>query len=326
VNWNIESDLWMHLFSSKMLHINPRDHELVATAPLFAPAALSETMDQVVFEEFGFASHARVSAAEMCVLSYAEYCRQQSEGGDATASVEPSPKRKRPASSALVASPIPPTAESDEDWRAFHRSSCQLVIDSGFSFTHVVPVIDGKVFLPGVKRINVGGKLLTNYLKEIVSYRQWNVMDESVVINELKEALCYCSLDLDQEMEQYHRDRSTRKHWVLPDFVRSFHGRLRADRQTADDEEQALEMGVEMVTVPEVLFHPSDIGIDQAGLAETIMQCVNGCPPDVQSTLLDNILLVGGNTKFRNFRERLERELRPFVPDEFEFRLLTPDK
>jgi hypothetical protein len=27
-------------------------------------------------------------------------------------------------------------------------------------------------------RLNVGGKLLTNYLKEILSYRQLNVMDE----------------------------------------------------------------------------------------------------------------------------------------------------
>lgn len=24
----------------------------------------------------------------------------------------------------------------------------------------------------------MGGKLLTNYLKEVVSYRQWNMMDE----------------------------------------------------------------------------------------------------------------------------------------------------
>eukprot|EP00752_Nemacystus_decipiens_P005876 g5310.t1 len=27
-------------------------------------------------------------------------------------------------------------------------------------------------------RVNVGGKLLTNYLREVVSYRQWHMMDE----------------------------------------------------------------------------------------------------------------------------------------------------
>lgn len=30
--------------------------------------------------------------------------------------------------------------------------------------------------------MNVGGKLLTNYLKEVVSYRQWNMMDEFEVL------------------------------------------------------------------------------------------------------------------------------------------------
>jgi actin-related protein 6 len=46
-----------------------------------------------------------------------------------------------------------------------------LVVDAGFSFTHAVPVCDGRVLSDGVRRINLGGKALTNYLKELVSYR-----------------------------------------------------------------------------------------------------------------------------------------------------------
>ncbi len=44
----------------------------------------------------------------------------------------------------------------------------------------------GKVDLRGVRRLNVGGKLLTNYLKECVSYRQWNMMDAFDSINEVR--------------------------------------------------------------------------------------------------------------------------------------------
>ena len=33
--------------------------------------------------------------------------------------------------------------------------------------------------------LNVGGKLLTNYLKELISYRQWNMMEEYFLINEV---------------------------------------------------------------------------------------------------------------------------------------------
>lgn len=90
--------------------MEPSEHSLVATAPLFAPSVLQETMDQVVFEEFGFQSYARVPSADMCVLSYEQHSQ------------------------------------------TFAASSCHLVVDSGFSFTHIVPVIDGRAFLPAVKR------------------------------------------------------------------------------------------------------------------------------------------------------------------------------
>jgi actin-related protein 6 len=54
---------------------------------------------------------------------------------------------------------------------AANEALCGLVVDCGFSFTHVVPVFDGVVLRKGVRRIDLGGKALTNYLKELVSFR-----------------------------------------------------------------------------------------------------------------------------------------------------------
>jgi len=34
-------------------------------------------------------------------------------------------------------------------------------------------------------RIDVGGKLMTNHLKEVISYRQLQVMDETYVMNQV---------------------------------------------------------------------------------------------------------------------------------------------
>lgn len=324
------------------LGVDPKEHSLVTTAPLFTPTLLHETMDQVVFEEFGFPSYVRVDAAEMCVLSYAEHCRQrqliETASEVLTAAFESKPaKKRRRTEGAVVATTateeIDTSAVSSEESLetpfTFDSSSCQLVVDSGFSFTHVVPVVDGRTCQKGVKRINVGGKLLTNYLKETVSFRQWDVMDDTRVINELKEALCYCSLDFQGEMRKYHGSRTERKHWVLPDFVNSFTGTLRDDRRgetqhNYDKDEQALELGVELITVPEVLFNPSDIGLGQAGVAEAIHQAVMACPEELHGALYANILLVGGNTKFVNFQERLEIELRPLVPMEYELGIHVP--
>ena len=65
---------------------------------------------------------------------------------------------------------------------------CCLVVDSGYSFTHIIPYVNGKKVKEAVKRIDIGGKLLTNHLKEIISYRQIHVLDE--VSYQLKH-LCY---------------------------------------------------------------------------------------------------------------------------------------
>jgi actin-related protein 6 len=47
----------------------------------------------------------------------------------------------------------------------------------------------------------VGGKLLTNYLKEIVSFRHWDVMEHTYVMNEVKEKCCYVSTAFPADLE-----------------------------------------------------------------------------------------------------------------------------
>lgn len=52
-----------------------------------------------------------------------------------------------------------------------------------------------------VFRIDVGGKLLTNHLKEMISYRQWNMMDQTYIMDDVKEKCCYVSTDFKADME-----------------------------------------------------------------------------------------------------------------------------
>jgi hypothetical protein len=80
-------------------------------------------------------------------------------------------------------------------------SGTGIIVDSGFSFTHVVPLHNWRVVPSGVRRLDVGGKLLTNYMKELISYRQWNMMEDTAVVNTIKERLCFVAADFDLEME-----------------------------------------------------------------------------------------------------------------------------
>ena len=66
--------------------------------------------------------------------------------------------------------------------------------------------------------------------------------------------------------------------------------------------------------MPEVLFNPSDIGINQAGIAEAIVQTINKCPPVFQRQLYSNIVIGGGNANLAGFTERIKADLERLRP------------
>lgn len=144
---------------------------------------------------------------------------------------------------------------------------CMIVVDSGFSFTHVVPILSGAVVWSAVQRLDVGGKLLTNHLKELVSFRQWNMMDETWIVNEIKEACCYVSDDFGKDLEACRidpRKNTIMQEYVLPDYssTATRRGRIRQPGEEANEREQVLIMNNERFSVPEMLFRPDDIGAD----------------------------------------------------------------
>ncbi|XP_069120696.1 actin-related protein 5-like [Argopecten irradians] len=76
-----------------------------------------------------------------------------------------------------------------------------------------------------------------------------------------------------------------------------------------------LHLAIERVRVPELLFQPSMLGLEQAGLAETMGYVLKKHDADRQGRLAQNVFLTGGNANFRNFQQRLQTELlemRPF--------------
>jgi actin-related protein 6 len=208
--------------------------------------------------------------------------------------------------------------------RVEHPSEpCCLVVDCGFSNTHVVPFVNGKRVRDAVRRIDVGGKLMTNHLKEIVSYRQLHVLDETYVMNACREDCCYVSLDFDADMRRAElrsiKENDVGRDYVLPDFTSLRRGEMKSMEQSVgrptDEGEQIIRMNNERFAVPELLFNPSDIGIEQAGIAETIVNVVNECPEESRRWLYRNIVLVGGCAATKNFGERVERDVRVLASD-----------
>jgi len=114
------------------------------------------------------------------------------------------------------------------------ETGCCCVVDCGFSLTHIVPTYEGRAIEIAIRRINIGGKLLTNHLKELISYRQWNMMDEFFIVNEVKESLCFVSNNFSKEIKDARHCREGARwfdrNFVLPDFVETFRGCIRLPR------------------------------------------------------------------------------------------------
>lgn len=212
----------------------------------------------------------------------------------------------------------------------FSNYPAGIVVDCGYSFTHIIPFWDFTKLTYAIKRINVGGKVLTNHLRDIVSHRHWNVQDETYLMNIVKERLCYVSLDYhkDLNLSKFKSKKNTiSRQYVLPDNISSSIGYVKGVDPEPEmpmgmprPEEQILVMNNERL-IPEILFHPSDIGLNQAGIAETIVQSVQEITPELHELFYGNILIMGGSTLLPGFKERLYQELRPLVPCEFEIKI-----
>lgn len=111
-----------------------------------------------------------------------------------------------------------------------------MIVESGYSFTHIVPYILQKKFKPGILRVNVGGKILTNHLKEVISYRQLHVMEETYVMNQCKEDLCFMSTDFDRDLKiakmKWPKNTIVRD-YILPDYTTVNRGLIRTLDETS---------------------------------------------------------------------------------------------
>lgn len=289
VNWDTQRQVWDYVFGNDVMKLQCENHSLVVSEPVYNFRSIQDAMNEIFFEDYKFSSILRLPAS-----SYSSFLYQQ----------------------------------------AHPASLCCLVIDTGYSFTHIVPYYRGKIVEGAVKRIDVGGKLLTNYLKEIVSYRQLHVMDETYVMNQVKEDACFVSQNFGNDMEIARRRGTANtimREYVLPDFTNRRRGYVReqvtkSSNQKPETDEQCLKLANERFAIPEVLFHPSNIGIDQMGIPEAIAHAISLTPKEMHPHLYANIIVTGGNALFSGFEERLLSDVRKLAPDDYELSVTVPEK
>jgi actin-related protein 6 len=88
---------------------------------------------------------------------------------------------------------------------------CLLVIDSGYSHTTIIPLHNGAPIQRAIRRIDLGGKHLTNLLKEVVSLRYFDLHQDTKIVNDIKEDVCFVSSNYKADMERTWKGNTARR-------------------------------------------------------------------------------------------------------------------
>jgi len=109
-----------------------------------------------------------------------------------------------------------------------------------------------------------------------------------------------------------------------PDFQKELDvGGLSGELSLA--ETYRLQLGIERIRAPELLFQPSLLGLDQAGLAETMEFMLRRLEPSDQAKIVQNIFLTGGCAHITNFQSRLTWDLRQMRPFQSYFNVISAE-
>ncbi|CEP61843.1 actin-related protein 1 LALA0_S04e01970g [Lachancea lanzarotensis] len=170
------------------------------------------------------------------------------------------------------------------------------VLDCGDGVCHSVPVYDGFTLPTAVRRMDVAGRDVTEFLQLLLRKSTGVSLfssSEKEIVRIVKEKACYVATDVASEESKYGGLDGLKAHtkFKLPD------GKI-------------LSMGAEKFRAPEVLFRPQLIGSEGDGVAELCNQSILKVDLDLRSSLYSNVVLSGGSTLFPGFGDRLLNELR----------------
>jgi actin-related protein 6 len=206
-----------------------------------------------------------------------------------------------------------------------HRNPCCTVLDVGFSSSVALPCIEGQMVPSAGRRLNVGGRVLTNLLSERLQFAQYDLTQSWLVAEDIMSKTCEVSMDFEADLHEGYRQVDPMT-YVLPDFQTHCRGFVADAAAVPNGDTQRVTVKAERVAVPEALFHPKDHGICQVGVADLVRHAIQAVTSQSWRPHFGQVVVCGGLARLPNFCSRLFRDLRQSAPTDWPLNVIVEEE
>jgi len=179
-----------------------------------------------------------------------------------------------------------------------------VVLDVGEGVTHAVPVYEGFALPHSVTRSDVAGRDVTRQMQLLLrrSGLSFTTTAEADLVKTMKEESCFVTRT---PVADDSTEKESRTQYTLPDG-------------------QGVTLSTERYQAPNILFDPSLIGSEEAGVADILVDSIMKSDIDLRSTLFSQVVLAGGSTLLPGFGDRMLYEVRSRSPSHTKIRISVP--